>query len=359
MKKLLLKLLALFSNPHFTGVVEDPRTDEELQKDYLHEETQLASAAVPFYGNAKLMDAPYPVENQNQTSTCVPHGVTLATGGAFKKITGTFRRLSKAYIYRQRSNIPQEGMYLQQAFDILKKQGSCLFDTLPTPYSEAEVNNVVITPAMRAEAAQNEGLEYYTIAVPNDIDTLCAVAEQGIDVPIIIYASYREWSQLYPDTLDNPAFSNAPVRHCITILRNSGFTENGKRYLVVQDSAWFGGRYLRYLSEDFIKARVYGACYWKSVSLGSTGDKPFHNFTTPMGVGAHGPEVVALQNVLIYEGLLPSDLNTGLYAGRTFAAVKALQEKYASDILTPAGLTVGTGYVGSSTLRWLNNKYHT
>lgn len=357
MKNFLIKLLHLFSNPHFTGLISDPRTQEEKEKDYLHEETELASAAVPTYNNTKLTAPPLPVENQNQTSSCVAHGVTLATGGTFKKLIGIFRRLSKAYIYRQRSNIPAEGMYLQQAFDILKHQGSCLYDTLPTPYSEAEINSVIITPAMRKEAAENEGLEYYTIGIPNDIDALNAIAEQGVPVAIIIFASYREWSQLYPDIYDNTQITNAVVRHCICVIPNSGFMENGKRYLTIQDSAWFGGLNMRHLSEDFIKARVYGACYWKSVALTPDGVKPIHTFVTPMGVGSRGDEVLALQNVLIYEGLLPADLNTGLFAGRTFAAVKALQEKYASEILAPVGLKVGTGYVGSSTLRWLTNKY--
>jgi peptidoglycan hydrolase-like protein with peptidoglycan-binding domain len=45
---------------------------------------------------------------------------------------------------------------------------------------------------------------------------------------------------------------------------------------------------------------------------------------------------------------------TGFYGPMTEAGVKAFQEKYAAQILTPWGLTAPTGIAYQTTLRWIN-----
>ena len=359
MKNILNILRALFQkkSESFTGVVLDKRSEEEKEKDYLHEETNLAMAAAPSYDNEKITVSPFPLEDQVYTSSCVPHGATLGLGATFKKDSGTFLRLSKAFVYRQRSTYPTEGMWHQQAYDILRTIGSCLFDTLPTPRTEKEINAVTITDAMREEAAKYKGLEYYRFAFPNEIDSLASAADQGFIVTIVFFSSVREWSREYPALLDTVDFNKAPVRHCVTVLPNSGFIENGKKHITIQDSSKFGAIQLRHLSEDFVRARVYDAMYWKKAKIEAPSDKPVHTFVIPLQVGSKGEEVLHLQKVLVYEKLLPEDCITGLFAGRTRAAVKALQEKYGAEILAPVGLTTGTGYVGNSTLKWLTKNY--
>jgi peptidoglycan hydrolase-like protein with peptidoglycan-binding domain len=76
-----------------------------------------------------------------------------------------------------------------------------------------------------------------------------------------------------------------------------------------------------------------------------------------MRVGSKGENVRKLQEVLIYEGLLKIKAPTGEFWGYTRDAVKKLQEKYKSEILTPLGLKYPTGIVGKSTLAFLNKKY--
>lgn len=88
-----------------------------------------------------------------------------------------------------------------------------------------------------------------------------------------------------------------------------------------------------------------------------------YTFTKQLQKGDKGPDVVALQHVLDLEKLYnynPTDGSprfTGNFGDKTFAAVVALQEKYASEILAPLGLSHGTGRVGSATLKWLNSHY--
>ena len=69
-------------------------------------------------------------------------------------------------------------------------------------------------------------------------------------------------------------------------------------------------------------------------------------------------DVATLQKALNKEGLykiIPQE--DGYFGDFTASAVVQFQEKYASEILTPWGLTTGTGYVGSTTRAKLNKLY--
>jgi peptidoglycan hydrolase-like protein with peptidoglycan-binding domain len=72
-----------------------------------------------------------------------------------------------------------------------------------------------------------------------------------------------------------------------------------------------------------------------------------------LGVGSRGDDVLALQKELALDG--ESVPATGYFGKLTAAAVTAFQEKNASDVLVPRGLSRGTGYFGSSTRAKLNS----
>ena len=82
-------------------------------------------------------------------------------------------------------------------------------------------------------------------------------------------------------------------------------------------------------------------------------------FTKQLSRGSQGPDVVALQHVLMLEGVFPAGQTfTGYFGDVTLNAVIQLQQKHAGDILVPVGLTHGTGMVGPATLAWLNKNYN-
>lgn len=324
---------SLFQKKHPTGLIPDPRPVSEKELDYLHEE--IAGDVVPVYKVGMTNLNHYPEENQNFTSSCVAHGVTLgATKGS--------PRLSKMFTYRQRANFPLEGMWLQNAGEILKNTGACLYQTLPNTNLESEANNIVISDATKKEAADHKVTNYIQIQNPT-IDKIASVINQGYPVAIIIYGSIKEWSKEFPTLEDNPTMANAAVRHCIAAV--DAFTIGNTKYLKIQDSAWFGGYKVRYLSEDFIKARCYGAMYTITLEP-ATYPKPNHVFTYDIGQRDSGPEVVWLQKRLQYEGTFPKTQDcTGLFAGITLKAVKDYQTRYGIP---------STGFVGPITRRRLN-----
>ena len=78
-------------------------------------------------------------------------------------------------------------------------------------------------------------------------------------------------------------------------------------------------------------------------------------FKSELKVGSRGAEVTALQTCLAQESAIyPEGQITGNFGARTKTAVIRFQEKYKEAILTPSGLTQGTGTVGKNTRAKLN-----
>ncbi len=79
-----------------------------------------------------------------------------------------------------------------------------------------------------------------------------------------------------------------------------------------------------------------------------------HTFNVNIGTVSGNSEIPALETALGYEGFHPTSQT---YDETLMSAVAGFQEKYASEILTPYGLTHGTGFVGKSTRIKLNSIY--
>ncbi len=79
------------------------------------------------------------------------------------------------------------------------------------------------------------------------------------------------------------------------------------------------------------------------------------NMQSSLQKGTYGDEVTKLQEILAGDKeVYPEGLVTGFFGPLTLKAVKKFQEKYSGDILAPLNLNAATGFVGSSTLKKLN-----
>ena len=92
---------------------------------------------------------------------------------------------------------------------------------------------------------------------------------------------------------------------------------------------------------------------------GDSGIKPrMAELTTDLRVGSYGEEVKLLQSWLAKDRqIYPKGIVSGYFGYLTKQALVRFQEKYASEILTPQGLSKGTGIVDTLTRKKLNNLY--
>lgn len=101
---------------------------------------------------------------------------------------------------------------------------------------------------------------------------------------------------------------------------------------------------------------------FSSSTVASAQTGTVNKFTANLSLGSTGAQVIALQKILNRDertqvtniGPGSAGNETNYFGTLTKAAVIQFQEKYSSEVLTPAGLTKGNGYVGSYTRAKLN-----
>jgi hypothetical protein len=336
----------------------DNRPREEKEKDYDNRELAF-SAVSPDYTTRKQAEkiaSRYVVENQFSTSSCAAHSGARCLG-IHEEIEGReYKKLAPAFIYGQRIN-KTEGMFVYDLGNIGREQGCPPFEFLPTPKTEKEINEVVITEEMRKHAAYFKGGNSISIN-NNNIENFAEVSNNlGLPICLFVYGSVKEWSLEEPTVLDESVtLENAAVRHLVAILPGTAHIYKKKKYVTIIDSSLFGKRYIRHLSEDFFNKRVLMGMYWMTLEnpKEKPDELPKYNFTRDLWVGCTGQEVNMLQEALKALGFFPDRPTTEYYGGITRKAVEDFQKKYERDILWILGLKSPTGYFGKSTRNKLN-----
>lgn len=312
------------------GANVDTRPTKERDKDYKAEEVRLfAGAPVPYqHKRPKTVGATQ--YGQEYTSSCVPHG--FYTQLEYEKIV-PLGGLSQLRAYRKRLNYPYPGSQAVDMYTQIKDGQSVNSDAPVTPMmGEAAAN------AMPRVVGVKLLKDFNYFEITNRPDAAQYVAA-GKAVAIFVFATEAEWSREYVKIIDpNLKIEDAYVRHCVCLIPEGDFTENGKKWLAVHDSSKFGGRYLRYIPAEWLEKRTYYASYVlpKDAVVPTPVPPPTSDPRVPCYLNDKGQAVLNLQAFLVKRGYLESKYQTGLYGPLTAKAVLWYQlanwQKFTSTI---------------------------
>lgn len=314
----------------------DTRPEALKAKDYSADELASAGAPAEPFKNKKIKKISITEYNQWYVGSCVPHG--FWTQLEYKGLVPKGKKPSQLRSYRKRSNYPSGGSIGTDMYDKIRDGQSFDFPT-PAKFREADATKM---PLIKGDKVIKDFRYFQYIdkktgkLQPEKVPADVAIGEP---VAIFIWATDEEWSQEYVEikTKNYPLNGDSEVRHCVCIIPKGDFTENGKQWLAVQDSAKFGGRGLRYLSYDFFLKRSYFAAkIVPADEVVPTPEPVVGDPTTPCELGDKGDAVTALQTFLVKQGKLEAQYVTGTYGALTAKAVLWWQlenwQKFTSNI---------------------------
>jgi hypothetical protein len=350
----------------FLGALEDNRPEDRKQKD--HHFAEAVAFASPVIWTEKQNIRKFTVRDQGQAGSCVANTVAKLEEIQYFNKTGELVPFSATSIYQYRSNKPSGGMIGVEAFDIWRKQGITTEAILRSQSvaSDAEIDAIKI-PSLAKDTAKVFGIDGF-VQTPFDIDVIASIIEntkKGVMVWFRFTAS--EWSSEMPMIKG----TSAPLAHSVTAVDYT--IHNGKKCLVIEDSAHFGGLAVRYISEEWVNpTRMFFSAYPLNAKFITDGSMliPKVTFTKPLvfipldaqgnisDLSTHNAQkgdVVLLQNILKKEGVFPINYDsTGYYGALTCKAVLAFQKKYKLGTNESLDL-LGGKRVGQLTIAQLNS----
>lgn len=324
------------------GVSEDTRSEAEKARDYKHEE--LAGAVTLDWRVKKQSEwKSYTLRDQDGSLSCV--GQANAKAGEI--LTG--KVLSAHPIYRLRANFPSGGMWLQNSGQIFVKSGTTLeLLDVSQKIGEAEMNrDITVDTPLKPKA--------YVMVNPKNIDAIAEAVELYKHCTLVFHANRKEYDDV---PVYNPKLQ-IDIGHAICAV--DYMLWNGEKAILVEDS-WghattLGNGGQRIITESYLKARFSDAMYqiWQD---DIQPEKPSHKFVTPINFGMKkNKDVIALQDILKYEGFFPKEIpSTGNYLQIT--AHSLLKWQKAHDVAPIQELEKLAGkYVGPKTRAMLNQLY--
>lgn len=324
---------------NYKGVAQDTRTPEEKEKDYQASDI-LGGAVTEIKWEEKTSWTTLSLRKQITSSSCGAQSLA--------KILEYFNKdvMSATPPYHFRANYPGEGMYAKDIGEVAKKKTTTEALCPSQNMTEVEMN--------AANIPENRpfGISAYYF-LPIDMDMIATALEKGHGVIFGIGSHIAEWTEI-PQVIDG----KLTFSHFVACVPKNYLLYKGEKAVVIDDSvnaySTLNGTGQRILTEKFLKNRAWAAL---AIVPEVKQEKPVYTFTKSMVYGDRGEEVKKLQQVLIYEGLLKSGLDTGYFGGLTLKAVMAFQLKYKDKILKPAGIGQPSGKVLKYTQNMLNELY--
>lgn len=371
----------------FLGALIDDRPAEAKAKDISQVELVAAAAPVIWKEKKEKDFRTFPVQNQDGSGSCVAQTIKkLALINLWLK-EKTFEIFSATSIFWYRSNKPGSGMIGVEAFDIWKNKGIALESMVASEKMNDAAMDAVVMSDHDKEVAKSFTVAGHVGLPITDFERVAStIQETGKGVMVWFYFTSAEWGQKYPKVAGNlDLYAASTARHSVAAV-DFGLI-NGKKYIKIEDSAHFGGLWERWISEEWFAARNWFSRYPMNFKYQDSTvtpeptptptpipEKPKYTFTKvlefiPLDAKgnisdlarseAQKADVIALQNILKYEGLFPvNTTSTGYYGATTAKAVYNYQVKHSVaplselDSIVPKG-----GRVGSKTITSLNQIY--
>jgi hypothetical protein len=348
------KFLNLFSKKQMgTGANLDTRSQEEKDKDYYLGEIVASINPVDWIEKPKETWRKFPIFNQNGSGSCVANTMAKLLGILYWLRNGVYVHFSALHIYQRRANKPSGGMGGVDAFDIARK-GVTLEVLAPSQsMTDVQMDSYKIDE-YKERVGEVFSIPKYVQLPIKDIDAVASViqtTQKG--VMLWFYFKIDEWTEHPIVKNPNLTASDPSVgRHSVSGVDYTLI--NGKKAIIIDDS-WgtsYGLAGQRIIDEDFFKTRNFFAAYplnfvfEEPIQPEPVPGKPKYVFTQklvfiPWDIANNGPidsvlnekqkkDVIALQDILKYEGFFPTNtVSTGYYGAITAKGVLGWQKKYA------------------------------
>lgn len=339
------------------GALPDNRSESRKSKDFFFNEIVSSACPVDWFEKKESEWRKFPDQDQNGSGSCVMQTIRKLAGVLLYLKEKTYVNFSGAF-YQLRSNKPAGGMIGVEAFDIWKENGLTLEQLVPSEkMTDAEMD------AIQIEQYEKDVAKVFAIGghigIENgEFETVASVIQTtGKAVMAWFYFTAEEWSQLIPEIKTPGLALNEALRHSVAVV--DYLLMDGKKYLLIEDSAHFGGFTRHLISEEFFKARNwfirYPMCF--KFETAPESEKPKYTFENIMKFGESNDDIKVLQDCLKYEGLFPVNTeSTGYYGAITAKAVWAFQTKY--SVASPDELNNLEGrQVGNKTIVKLNELF--
>lgn len=334
----------------FTGVRIDSRTESEKLKDYMFDEIVTSADAVHWMEKPQGELRTFPVQDQSNSGSCVAQTIkkmALIQNWLKEK---SFLEFSATSIYTHRSNKPQGGMIGIESFEIWRNKGITLEALVPSNLmSNQAMDAMAIEPHEKQIGEVFKIGNHVGITEIGYLDLVASIIQRtGKGVMVWYYFNHDEWSKLVP-TVNRKINLYAPTtsRHSVTAV-DFALLPDGRKALLVEDSAHFGGLSRRWVTEDFHEQRNFFARYnmnfvYEIDDTTPPSDNP--KIKKTLRFGMRNTDVVVLQDILKQKGFFPTNIaSTGYFGAITKKSVAAFQK---------ANGLVADGIVGKNTIKAL------
>lgn len=311
------------------GALLDTRTPEQKLKDVKFKEVVASANPVNWTEKNPSTYRKFPIFNQDGSGSCVAQTEAKELGIMRQLKDGNYVHFSATDIYQRRSNKPNGGMGAADVRQIAK-EGVTLEILVPSQnMGDAQMDNASVAPYMHEVGKVFAITDSINLTAGNIEEIASVIQTTGKGVMVWFYFAIDEWTER--PVVKYPTLTiETGLRHSVTAV---DFTlVNGKKCLIIEDS-WgtsYGLAGQRIIDEDFLKARNWYASYLVNFKFDQPPVvKPHYSFALPMEFGQTSADIKALQDILKYETLLPTNISsTGYYGALTAQAVLKFQKKY-------------------------------